>query len=137
MAKDTAVVETPTVETPVVEPVARGRIAEPFGRDFQLRLRFHNDLSGDAREAIVSAVMTEVTSSEFNSKRFTRGEANEDQQTWRIAETDYIWPEQVEPAVRGIRIPAGPIADMIKALAAKNGISPDAAFALILEKVGK
>lgn len=130
---ETATVETPAVEATAetAETVARGRVKEPFGRGFNLTIKFHDEMTDDRRNAIVATLLGDVQSN--NSKRFTRGDAeNENQQTWRIADAEYIWPEQAEPVKRGLRLENGPLAEMIRKLAKQNGISPEQALLSLL-----
>jgi hypothetical protein len=120
-------------EIEAVEPKARGRVTEPFGRDFQLRLRFQNDMSDNFVSDIVDIVLDSFQVDDATSKRFTRGEPNDSQQTWRIADLGYEWAEQAAVVERGVRLKKSAGTDMLKKLAAQHGISVDAVLQMLLE----
>lgn len=121
------------------ETKRRTRTPMPFGRPFGLTVKFHNDLNGE-RAKLVSALLEQIANSAdgetLDVHRSTRGEPNENLQTWLIAPYGYEWPESASKE-RGVRIPQGKLAEMLRRYAAKNNVSIEKAAEMFAEAFGE
>lgn len=117
----------------------RKRQPMPFGRAFGITVKFHNDMPDDRRAAITEAIVTTVTSladgETLDTHRSSRGEPNENFQTWLIAPYGYDWPEPSNKE-RGVRIPQGALADALRKFAAKNDVSMEKAAEMFAAAFG-
>lgn len=132
--------EDDTDET--TETTSKGRTAEPFGRGFNLALKFHNDIPDSERQSMVNAILETLdgigADETYSVHRKTRGEPNDNQQTHAIAPFDYDWPEAKSgPTTRGVRIPQGKLADIIRAFAKKNNVSVDVAAEMLADALAE
>lgn len=116
----------------------RTRSPMPFGRAFGLTVKFHNDLNGQ-RDTIVARLLEVINESAdgetLDVHRSTRGEPNENLQTWLIAPYGYDWPESASKE-RGVRLPQGTLSEALRRFAAKNDVTMEKAAEMFAEAFG-
>ena len=117
----------------------RTRVAMPFGRPFGITVKFHNDLTEDRRQSLISDILAQIEARQDGETtdihRSTRGEPNPNLQTWLIAPYGYDWPES-NSKERGVRIPQGKLSEALRKFAAKNNVSMEKAAEMFAEAFG-